>query len=257
MDDFGFTRLDAERKAPVLYARSIDSTNNALKKLAAQGAPDGTVLWASEQTAGRGRLGRSFLSPEGGLYLSMLWRPDCPPEKTVSLTSCAAVALCRCLEAWPELDVSIKWPNDVLLGGRKLCGILTEGCTTPGGFCVVMGMGVNVNTPEFPPELRDIAASLYLASGRKWDIGAFSARLIESLDAMYALWLKGPEAFLEEYRARCATVGSAVTYTRGDTVYNARAVGIDGDYALIVERGGERETIRFGEVSVRKRTDIS
>ena len=96
MDDFGFTRLDAERKAPVLYARSIDSTNNALKKLAAQGAPDGTVLWASEQTAGRGRLGRSFLSPEGGLYLSMLWRPDCPPEKTVSLTSCAAVALCRC-----------------------------------------------------------------------------------------------------------------------------------------------------------------
>ena len=130
MDDFGFTRLDAERKAPVLYARSIDSTNNALKKLAAQGAPDGTVLWASEQTAGRGRLGRSFLSPEGGLYLSMLWRPDCPPEKTVSLTSCAAVALCRCLEAWPELDVSIKWPNDVLLGGRKLCGILTEGCTT-------------------------------------------------------------------------------------------------------------------------------
>ena len=74
MDDFGLTRLDAERKAPVLYARSIDSTNNALKKLAAQGAPDGTVLWASEQTAGRGRLGRSFLSPEGGLYLSMLWR---------------------------------------------------------------------------------------------------------------------------------------------------------------------------------------
>ena len=96
MDNYGFTRLDAERKAPVLYARSIDSTNNALKKLAAQSAPDGTVLWASEQTAGRGRLGRSFLSPEGGLYLSMLWRPDCPPEKTVSLTSappsrCAAV----------------------------------------------------------------------------------------------------------------------------------------------------------------------
>ena len=152
--------------------------------------------------------------------------------------------------------MSIKWPNDVLLGGRKLCGILTEGCTTPGGFCVVMGMGVNVNTPEFPPELRDIAASLYLASGRKWDIGEFSARLIESLDKMYALWLKDPEAFLEEYRARCATVGCDVTYTRSDTVYNARAVGIDGDYALIVERGGERETIRFGEVSVRKRTDM-
>ena len=120
-----------------------------------------------------------------------------------------------------------------------------------------MGMGVNVNTPEFPPELRDIAASLYLASGRKWDIGEFSARLIESLDKMYALWLKDPEAFLEEYRARCATVGCDVTYTRSDTVYNARAVGIDGDYALIVERGVERETIRFGEVSVRKRTDIS
>lgn len=100
---------------------------------------------------------------------------------------------------------------------------MTEGCTTPGGFCVVMGMGVNVNTPEFPPELRDIAASLYLASGRKWDIGAFSARLIESLDKMYALWLKDPEAFLEEYRARCATVGCDVTYTRSDTVYNARA----------------------------------
>ncbi|MEI3084811.1 MAG: hypothetical protein V8S87_01725, partial [Oscillospiraceae bacterium] len=74
---------------------------------------------------------------------------------------------------------------------------------------------------------------------------------------MYALWLKDPEAFLEEYRVRCATVGCNVTYTRSDTVYNARAVGIDGDYALIVERGGERETIRFGEVSVRKRTDIS
>lgn len=241
-----------DRAAPVLYSECLTSTNSVLKRLAAAGAASGTVLWAREQTAGRGRLGRSFLSPEGGIYLSVLWRPGCPPEKTVSLTACAAAALCRWIEGY-GLKPEIKWPNDVLLDGKKLSGILTEGFTAPdGGFSVVLGIGVNVNTESFPEELADTAVSLRMATGRIWELDGLARELIAQLDGMYRLWCAGPGAFLKEYHSRCTTTGHEVLLESGGLSIPARAVGINDDYSLAVETaGGERRDVRFGEVSVR------
>ena len=115
-----------ERHAPVYRFDRLDSTNTRLKALAREGAAPGTVLLAREQSGGRGRLGRSFASPPGGLYLSMLLRPACPPERCLSLTPLAAVAARRAVLDCTGLSPEIKWPNDLLLGGKKLCGILTE-----------------------------------------------------------------------------------------------------------------------------------
>ena len=111
-----------ERQAPVFFQDLVDSTNPRIKQLAAQGAPDGTLYIAAAQSAGRGRKGRAFLSPPGGLYLSMLLRPGCPAEEALSITPSAAVAVCRAVKAVCGLDCGIKWPNDVVLGGKQLCG---------------------------------------------------------------------------------------------------------------------------------------
>ena len=113
-----------KRQAPVFFQNLVDSTNTRIKQLAAQGAPDGTVYIAAAQSAGRGRNGRTFLSPPGGLYLSMLLRPGCPAEEALSITPMAAVAVCRAVKQVCGLLCGIKWPNDVVLGGKKLLSLI-------------------------------------------------------------------------------------------------------------------------------------
>lgn len=135
------------RPAPVIFEETVDSTNTALKALARAGALSGTVLIARQQTGGRGRLGRSFESPPEGLYLSMLLKTTLPAERTLTITPMAAVAVCRTVEVVCGLSPEIKWPNDVLLDGRKLCGILTELSVQGAEASLVLGVGVNVNTP--------------------------------------------------------------------------------------------------------------
>ena len=138
----------------------VDSTNHVCKTLAAQGA-DNTAVIARRQTAGKGRLGRSFLSPEGGLYLSVLWR-GCPAGQLLTVTPLAAVAVCRAIEQTCGAMCGIKWCNDVVLNGKKLCGILTESSLRPDGGAewLVVGIGVNVAQTAFPPDIADMAASL-------------------------------------------------------------------------------------------------
>ena len=236
-----------ERAAPVFSERLVDSTNLWLRRRAAE-LPDGAAVIAAEQSAGRGRAGRSFLSQEGGLYLSVLLRPEVEPERLMTITPLAALAVCRAVEAVCGARCGIKWPNDVVLGGKKICGILVESMLGDGKPCVIVGIGVNANTPSFPEELRAIAGSVAAAAGCEIDLNALAAALLRELDALYAAWLKDGRAALEEYRGRCLTPGREVL--AGGRQGFARAV--EDDYALLVEwPDGSAEALRFGEVSVR------
>lgn len=241
------------RRAPVISEESVDSTNTALKALATTGALSGTVLTARQQTGGRGRLGRSFESPPEGLYLSMLLKTNFPPERTLTITPMAAVAVCRTVEAVCGLSPEIKWPNDVLLGGKKLCGILTELSVQDGEAALVLGIGVNVNTSEesFSPALRDAVCSIYGCTGRKTDMNAFARHLIAELDGLFALWEADSSAFLAEYRRRCSTPGRDILVLQNGESRPARAVVINEDMSLqIIGENGE-EALRFGEISIR------
>ena len=245
--------LELDRHAPAVYKECVTSTNTLLKGLTASGVPDGFTIVAAKQTSGRGRLGRSFVSPEGGLYLSMLLYPGCGMQRASTLTPCAAVAVCRAVERVCGVTPGIKWPNDLLLGGRKLCGILTEASSAHGRPYVVIGLGVNVNTApdDFPSELRDTAVSLFEATGRQFDIKTLASAIIEQLDGIYAAWKQNTACVLDEYRRLCVSTGRSVLLIRGDETREAYAVGIDENYALIADMGGREEHITMGEISLR------
>lgn len=241
------------RRAPVIFEELVGSTNTALKALSKAGAVSGTVLIARRQSGGRGRLGRSFESPPEGLYLSMLLKTALPPERTPTITPMAAVAVCRTAESICGLSAEIKWPNDVLLNGKKLCGILTELSVQGDVSSLVLGIGVNVNTPpeSFSPELRSVACSIYGVTGRKTDMTAFARRLIAELDGLFPLWENDSSAFLPEYRCRCSTPGQDILVLQNGKSRPARAVGINDDMSLqIISESGE-EALRFGEISIR------
>ena len=241
-----------ERKAPVLYTPETDSTNLALRRLAADGAADGTVFWAARQSAGRGRLGRSFASPEGGLYYSMLLDAAQEPARDLLLTPAAGLAAARAIERVSALRCGIKWPNDLLLGDRKLCGILAEGFTVGARRCLALGIGINVNTERFPPELESVAVSLRQILGRETDLPALARALTEELDQAVAAARRGDGALLADYRARCLTVGRRVTLLQNGGSREAFALGVNDDFSLAVRLAdGSEESVLSGEVSIR------
>ena len=169
----------------VLYFDSIDSTNTYLKKQAILGAPHGTAAIADCQTLGRGRMGRSFQSPGGcGIYLSVLLRPNCPPQDLMHLTCAAAEAMCDAVETTTGLRPGIKWTNDLVVGNRKIAGILTENGLNAQGLVdyAIIGTGINCSQqPEdFPPELRSTAGSLAMALGRSVDRPELAAQMLAS-----------------------------------------------------------------------------
>lgn len=207
------------------------STNTYLKELAKQGAPHGTVVIANRQTAGRGRLGRSFQSPEGGLYLSLLLRQS--PD--LRLTPMAAEAVRRAVLEVSGLAAQIKWINDLVYGGKKLCGILTELC----GDAIIVGIGINCRgTPH------EIATSLEEA-GHPCDRNKLAAAVIEQLSQMSPDWL-------ESYKTHCLTIGQDVQLIQNDTVRLAHVDDMDQEGALLVTLpDGTKERIFSGEVSVR------
>ena len=219
-----------------VFLEETDSTNRAAKELARQGTPHGTAVLAERQTAGRGRLGRAFFSPEGGLYLSVILYPQCPPEDRVLMTPMAAVAVCRALEQVCGISPGIKWVNDLYLGGKKLCGILCEGC----GDAVIVGIGLNLYTPEggFPAEIP--ATALDVPVDRRALAEAIRQQLLQ------------PGEFLAEYRERCLLLGKTVTvHPVVGEAYAARAVELDDRCRLVVESCRGVETLDSGEVSVR------
>ncbi len=237
----------------VYHFKTVDSTNTVCKRLAMEGAPDGTAVIAARQTAGRGRMGRHFESPEGmGLYLSMLWRPVTSPEGLLPLTAMASACAAEAIRRVTGADVRIKWPNDLVLHGKKLVGILTESALNGSGGVdyVVIGIGVNLRQgpADFSPEVAKMATSL-AAEGYDVDNAALEAALTDGLRQAFR-HLCAPETYVDEYRRLCLTLGRKVRIVQEDETVTA--LDIDGQYGLTVRReSGEVETLRCGEVSVR------
>ena len=233
--------------------REIDSTNNRAKALAAQGAPHGTLVCAIAQTGGRGRFGRVFHSPEGsGIYISFVLRPKMPAERAVMLTSMTAVAVARAIEQLADVQVQIKWVNDLFISGRKTCGILCEaGMDFESGQLeyAVAGIGVNVGKMTFPEELADIATSVGNACGREISKNQLIARICDNMEALYDQLDDG--GFMEEYRARSNVIGKRITVLRGGERFSARVLDIDDQGGLVVETQDGIETVRSGEISIR------
>lgn len=245
-------RLPEEMRSLKIFARgSVDSTNNEAKRLLASGEIDGAgLVVADEQTAGRGRQGRSFFSPANtGLYMSLVVRTDASFADAVSLTTMASVAVACAVESLTPLRPQIKWVNDVYVGDRKVCGILTEAV---GDFesntvtNVIIGIGVNISTENFPEELKTRAASLDVELTRSALAAEITARLIRFSQDLT------DRGYIEEYRRRSLVIGREITYTVSGETRSARAVGIDESGGLeVLLPNGEHETLRSGEITVR------
>lgn len=239
------------------YVETTDSTNSRLKVLAREGAPHGTALCAERQTGGRGRLGRSFLSPSGvGIYLSILLRPKCRPESLMHLTCATAEYMCDALENAAGFRPGIKWANDLVYRRQKLCGILTElGLQEDGSVdYAVIGIGVNCcqSANDFPPELRDTAASIAMVTGIQPSRERIAAAMLDALHRMDAEILSSRNAIMEKYRRDCVTVGQDISLVKGDILRYGKALDVRDDGALIVEFSpGRQEPVSSGEVSVR------
>lgn len=242
-----------ERPGNLIVLKSVDSTNTFLKELARQGAPHGTIVTAHHQTGGRGRLGRSFSSPPGlGVYLSVLWRINAAPDRLMHLTCMAAEAARRAVLEAAGIEAQLKWINDLVVGTRKLCGILTELVSTDQGLAVVCGIGINCKqaSEDFPPDIADIAVSIRQLGGRA-DRSALAAALIRQLASAYQNLLT-PEQWMADYRRHCLTPGKDVQLIRGNEVRLAHAEDITEQGGLLVTlQDGTREVISSGEVSVR------
>lgn len=241
----------------LLYFQELASTNTYARELALAGAEDGTVILADGQTAGRGRMDRAFHSPGGkGLYLTVLLRPAAPVERLSCVTALAGVAVCDAAEAVCGVRPGLKWPNDPVLGGRKLSGILTELVLMPDGSpAVALGIGVNVlqTAEDFSPELRPIATSLFMELGRTVSRERLAAELLGRLEGACAALERGnwPD-WTERYRRDCVHLGKQVRLIGPGGQETVTALDIDEGFGLIVKGAdGEIRAVRSGEISVR------
>ena len=245
-----------ERKERELFIYDcVESTNDIAKKLASQGAADGTAVIADMQTKGRGRLGRSFVSPSGtGIYMSVIMRPELDIELAPMITAAAACAAAEAAERLCGADISIKWVNDLWLNGRKICGILTEaslGREMKMPEYIVIGIGMNVLSvkEQFAPELGSIATSIEDETGVKVSRNRLCAGILNQLDR-YIPYV-GDRRFLEDYRRRELLTGHDITANIGNEQIIGKAVGIDDSANLIIELpDGELRHLGSGEANL-------
>ena len=239
------------------FFETITSNNDVLKQMALQGAPEGTVLVADSQSGGRGRLGRTFLSPSGvGIYLSVLLRPACMPGELMHLTCGSALAACNAIEQTAGFRPGVKWTNDIVYRKKKLAGILTElGLNQDGSTAyAIIGIGINcTQKPEdFPLELREIAGSLKMVSGREIDRALVAAKMIEWFCEMNRGLLQKKSQMISDYRKDCITLGQEISVVRNGFNRHGKALDVDEDGALLVAyEDGSTETVNSGELSVR------
>ena len=238
----------------VHFAKETDSTNLWIKRLAKEGAPEGTLALAEFQSAGRGRLGRSWEVPEGtSVMMSILLRPKFEPQYAPTLTLVMGMAVAKAVKKL-GFDVSIKWPNDVVVSHKKICGILTEMGVRDGKIdYAVIGVGINVNIREFPEEMADKATSLYLESGREFDRSQLPGLVMEAFEEYYEKFaatcdLRGLK---EEYESILANYNQPVRVLAKEP-YEGVARGItDGGELLVEKTDGTIVAVSAGEVSVR------
>ena len=243
------------KKGKVFLFDEIGSTNAEAKRLAALGEEEFSMIVAQRQTAGRGRLGRSFFSPDGGIYFSLVLRPSIKAEEAVYITVAAAVAVAQTIEKFAQKQCLIKWVNDIYIEGKKVCGILTEGVFGGNGTqldSAILGIGINLTEPEngYPQEIADRAAAVF---GKRQIGGNEKAKLVADIvngfSALYSdLKSKG---FLAEYRRRSYLDGKTVEYELDGKLYSAKVKGIDENARIILERDGKTVALSAGDVSVR------
>ena len=238
-----------------IHLETVDSTNNYLKKLALEGAESGTVVYADAQTAGRGRLGRSFVSTKGdGIYLSYLFKPGKHVAEAVRLTARTAVVVSDAIEGYLRIRPQIKWVNDLLINKRKVCGILTEMSTdAENNTVVIIGVGINTNkkVADFPEELQGFVGSIKSETGRTVDNNTLLSMIIAALDRMCADYPGDEEDYISKYRKASVIEGrKVILHGSGDR--EATVVQINDDYSLCVRfPDGNMSKVSSGDVSIR------
>lgn len=234
------------------------STSDIMEKFARDGVKEGAVVLAEAQTKGRGRLGRKWLSPAGkGLWFSVLLRPDLRPQETTQLTVAAATALRRAIHNQTGLPPEIKWPNDILIQGKKVAGILTElSAELDHAKYVILGIGVNVNQTgkDFPTELRQLATSIRIETGQIVDRPELATQILRELDCDYSRVCAGDfESVADEWERHCTTLGCNVVIQIGERKVQGRAESLDPDGALLLRtQHGHLERIIGGDVTLEK-----
>lgn len=239
----------AENKIKVFYEESVDSTNNYAKRILADGENGVFLAVSAQQTAGRGRQGKAFYSPKGtGVYMSLVVHPDSPLQNAVSATTAAAVAVCRAIEKITDKRPGIKWVNDVYLGGKKICGILTEAVSdfeSATVSSVIIGIGINIKTADFPDSVEN-GGCLDAEVGRARLVAAVSDELLKIVNGSY-------DDFIEYYRSRSIVIGKNIKYLENGEWKEAKAAGVDDFGGLeIILPNCERKTLRSGEISIRE-----
>ena len=234
----------------------LSSTNQRLKELAEAGTPEGTTVIAREQTAGRGRMGRSFFSQKDtGLYFSCLLRPNCAPTELMHLTCAVGVAVCRAIQKAAGVMPQIKWINDLVLNSKKLGGILTEiSIDSQTGLVdyAIIGIGINCLQEAFPEELSHIATSLLLETGKGCTPGNLAAYLMEELEKLSHTLLTQKNSLMEIYRSLCVTLGKEVKVLSAEHSYVGLAKDITSDGSLLVLLpDGTQRIVSSGEASTR------
>lgn len=244
---------EAHKNIEIITKKSVGSTNLEAKKLAIVGAIHGTTVISSEQTDGKGRLGRSFYSPlHTGIYMSMILKLDLATADALLITTVASVAVCRAIEkVAPELSPQIKWVNDIYINNKKVCGILTEAVTSfESGTIesIILGIGINVNTSDFPDDIKNIAGSLFLDKSVKKN--HLIGEIINNVLSMAADITN--VTFMEDYRDRSLVIGKELTVITPITSYTATALDVDKNGGLIImDDTGKLNTLNSGEVSIR------
>lgn len=239
----------------VVHYKEVDSTNAEARRLSVEGAESGLVVTAKKQTAGKGRRGRSWESPaDENLYFSILLRPSLEPEKAPMLTLVMAYSVAKSLQK-EDIQVLIKWPNDLVLSGKKVCGILTEmNLSGTQVEDVIVGVGLNVNTMKFPDELEDKATSLRKETLRELECGELLQLILKEFDKQYQRFLENQnlEFWQEDYNAMLINRDREVMVLEPSKEYLAKALGINKFGELLVQKeDGSTEAVFAGEVSVR------
>lgn len=251
------SRLETEWAGnTVVYAEVVDSTNNLAKRLGEEGKSHGTLVIAEEQTAGKGRRGRSWSAPSGlGLWMSLLLRPNLNPACASMLTLVSGLSVTRAIEEVTGLKVQIKWPNDIVYEGKKICGILTEmSAEMEGIHYVVVGIGINVNIEEFSEELKQKATSLKIICGKKIDRVEIVTAFLKYFERDYSKFLKTEDLELlkTDYEDRLVNLNQKVNILDGKKGYIGTAIGIEKNGGLLVEKEDKSViAVTSGEVSVR------
>ena len=247
-----------QRKGQLICYESTDSTNDRLKELAQNGASAGTVVIANEQTAGKGRMGRVFQSDKNtGIYMSILMKPQGELEHISEITAWVAVCVSRAIEKVVGITPGIKWVNDVVLNGKKVCGILTELSVEGESGRIqhlIVGIGLNVHnkTEDFSEEIRQKATSIDEQSEIYVNRAQLAAAVIEELDLMFEKWPEGKEDYLSYYREHCVTTKKQVRLLSGKEERVGYAEEVTENFHLqVCYEDGKREAVSSGEVSVR------